>query len=108
MSQALEKRIKDLEKALLALQKLSADHYETLANDFSNRAESQYNLVKYLFKQYQVMKEVIGLMTKELNLAESRVSNLWSEAKDKAASVSIQDDLLADYQKELEKEHGRS
>lgn len=105
MSAGVETRIQNLETALKHLQNMEEEHFETLNNDFSNRTESQHGLLQYLFKQTQILKEVILLLSGELNMDQTLVEELWTRAKEKVASYSVQDVLLDEYRKELGKDN---
>jgi len=105
MSASVETRIQNLETALKHLQNMEEEHFETLNNDFANRAESQYSLLQYLFKQTQILKEVVLLLSGELNMDQALVEEFWTRAKEKVTSFSVQDVLLDEYRKELGKDN---
>lgn len=101
MSASLEERVKNLEVAFKHLQKMAEERYEELQNDFSNRSESQYHLLKHLFQQHQMMKELIRSVARELQIEETQFEALMTQAKEHSSYKTIQDDFLEEYQKEL-------
>ena len=106
MRAAAETRVKELEGAIKHLQKIQQEQYENLNNEFSNRTESQFNLLKYLFTKYEVLKEVAKSIAREAKISQSRLDELWKEAKELAANISIQDEMLEEYKDDLEKDNG--
>ncbi len=106
MTKSKESEAKELKKAIQLLQRTQDEQYESLKNEFSNRAESQCNLMKYLFQKYQIMKEVLKALTAELAVEPKRLDELWKEAKEKCASSSIEDEMVENYSEELGKDNG--
>jgi hypothetical protein len=102
VSESLENRVKSLELALKHLQSMQAEHFESLTNDLSNRSESQFNLLKYLFKQYQVLKELSRVLASKLEMNERQFAALLAEIKAKMQMVSIEDEFLSETQWESE------
>lgn len=103
MSPASEAKIKELEKSIGHLQKVHVEQVEELSNSFSNRIESQFNLIKYLFTKYMTLKEFAKALARDSQVTEGRLDELWTKAKEMAAHYSIQDEMLEEYQKDMEK-----
>lgn len=106
MSVSVDHKIKELEGAIEHLQKIQQEQYENLNNELSNRVESQFNLLKYLFTRYQTMKEVTKSLARETKIDEKRLNKFWKEAKERTQNISIQDEMLEEYREDLEKENG--
>jgi ABC-type Zn uptake system ZnuABC Zn-binding protein ZnuA len=106
MSVTTETRVKELEGAIKHLQKIQQEQHENLSSEFSNRIESQFNLLKYLFTKYETMKEVAKSIAREAKISQSRLDELCQEAKERAANISIQDEMLEEYKDVLEKDNG--
>jgi hypothetical protein len=102
VSDSLEHRVKSLELAVKHLQNMEEEHFENLTSDFSNRLESQFNLLKYLFKQYQALKELSRVLASKLEMDEKQFAALLAEIKAKMEMVSIEDEFLSETQWESE------
>jgi len=98
---SLERRVKELEGGIEHLQKIQQEQHEDLNNVLSNRVESQFNLVRYLFKKYQIMKEVVRHLAKKSDVPDSQLQKIWEEAKERVAESTIGNEMLEEYQKEF-------
>jgi hypothetical protein len=62
--------------------------------------------MKHIFSQYRALKEMVRMLALKLKVEEKQLSIWWAEAKNKTAGLTIQDDMLEEYQKDLEKNNG--
>ena len=107
MTVPVETRFKNLETGLLHFQRIQEEHYESLNNDFANRTESQFNLLQYLLKQHQILKEVFKSLASELKVDQAHMTELWIKAEEKAVTSSIQDQIVDQYRKESREDNDR-
>jgi len=108
MSSSLDKRVAELEGAVKHLQSTQQEQYEKMHNEFSNRAEAQFNILLHLFNKYQVTKEVVRSLAREGNVAENRITEVWRQAQEKVKTSTLQDEMLEEYRQELGKDNGGS
>ena len=107
MSQTVEEKLKSLEEAIKHLQGIEAENFEELNNTFSNRAESQLNLLRHLFKRYQVLEVFTKSAVRESGLADEIVKRLWKEAEKHVEAESVENEMLAEYRQELRQDDDR-
>jgi len=107
MSQTVEEKLKSLEKAIEHLHGIEEEHFEELNNTFSNRAESQLNLLRYLFRRCQMLKIFIKSAVRESGLKEDVTDRLWSEAKKCAETETGEEEIFAEYRQELRQDDDR-
>jgi hypothetical protein len=101
MSKTVEEKIKSLEEAIKLLQGIEVEHFEELSSNFSNRAESQLNLLRYLFKRCQMLKIFTKSAVRESGLKEDVIDRLWSEAEKSAETEGAEEEIFAEYRQEL-------
>jgi len=107
MSQTVEEKIKSLEEAIKHLQGIEEEHFEELNDTFSNRSESQLNLMRYLFKRCQMLKIFIKSAVRESGLKEDVTDRLWSEAQKCAETEAGEEEIFAEYRQELREDDDR-
>jgi hypothetical protein len=97
MSHAFENRLNGLELAMRHLQTLEEERYEALSNDFSNRTESTLNLIQFLFRQCQLLRELSLHLAARIGIPDRELSALFAGFREKVSRISIQDELTSEH-----------